>query len=73
MALAAQAGYEVVAAYLTRGEGGIPGASEEEAASIRTREALAACRVLPARAEFLGQVDGACEITPTSVYGWRIE
>ena len=65
MALAVQAGYEVVSAYLTRGEAGISGATHEEAAAIRMREALVACEILSARAEFLEQVDGACEITPT--------
>ncbi|MCD6287460.1 MAG: PIG-L family deacetylase [Anaerolineae bacterium] len=64
MALAAQAGCQVVSAYLTRGEAGISGVTHEEAAAIRTREALAACQILPARAEFLDQIDGACEITP---------
>lgn len=63
MALFAAAGHEVVAAYLTRGEAGIPGKTHEEAASIRTAEALKACKILNARAEFLGQVDGSTEIT----------
>jgi LmbE family N-acetylglucosaminyl deacetylase len=62
MALFANSGYEVVSAYLTRGEAGIEGKSHEEAARIRTAEALEACRILKARPEFLGQVDGSCEI-----------
>ena len=64
MALLAQAGHEVVAAYLTRGEVGIPGTSHEEAAVIRTAEALRACELLGARAVFLGQIDGQCEVNP---------
>jgi len=62
MALFARAGHEVVAAYLTRGEAGIEGKSHEEAARIRTAEALEACQLLKSRPEFLGQIDGACEI-----------
>jgi len=62
MALLAQAGHEVVAAYLTRGEAGIPGASYQEAAATRTTEALRACELLGARAVFLGQIDGQCEV-----------
>jgi LmbE family N-acetylglucosaminyl deacetylase len=63
MALFSAIGHEVVSAYLTRGEAGIPGKSHEEAASIRTAEALKACKILGARAEFLGQIDGSTEIT----------
>jgi LmbE family N-acetylglucosaminyl deacetylase len=63
MALFAAEGYEVVSAYLTRGEAGISGKSHEEAARIRTEEALKACKILNARAEFLGQTDGSTEIT----------
>ena len=62
MALFANAGHEVIAAYLTRGEGGIEGNSHEEAAQIRTGELMEACRILKARPEFLGQIDGSCEI-----------
>jgi len=62
MALYADAGHEVVSLYLTRGEAGIPGMSHEEAARVRTAEAEAACRILGARAAFLGQVDGATEV-----------
>lgn len=64
MALYSGAGHEVVSAYLTRGEAGIDGKSHDEAAKIRTEEALEACKILNARPEFLGQVDGSCEITP---------
>jgi LmbE family N-acetylglucosaminyl deacetylase len=62
MALFAAEGHEVVCAYLTKGEAGIEGKSHEEAAKIRTEEALKACNILNARAEFLGQIDGSCEI-----------
>jgi LmbE family N-acetylglucosaminyl deacetylase len=64
MALLAAAGHEVVAAYLTRGEAGIEGTSHDDAARIRTTEALEACRILEARAVFLGQIDARCEVSP---------
>jgi LmbE family N-acetylglucosaminyl deacetylase len=64
MALLATAGHDVVAAYLTRGEAGIEGTSHDDAARLRTAEALAACALLKIRAAFLGQIDGACEVTP---------
>ena len=63
MILFAQAGHEVVAAYLTRGEAGIPDAPAHAAARIRTAEAEAACGMTGARPVFLGQIDGACEVT----------
>jgi len=63
MALYSNSGHEVVSAYLTRGEAGIEGKSYEEAAKIRTAEALTACDILKVRPEFLGQIDGNCEIT----------
>jgi LmbE family N-acetylglucosaminyl deacetylase len=63
MALLSGAGHEVISVYLTRGEAGIEGKSHEEAAKIRTSEALSACAILKARPEFLGQTDGSCEIT----------
>jgi LmbE family N-acetylglucosaminyl deacetylase len=59
------AGHEVVSAYLTRGEAGISGISHEEAARIRTAEAERACGILSVRPVFLGQMDGATEVTPT--------
>jgi N-acetylglucosamine malate deacetylase 1 len=62
MARLADAGHDVVAAYLTRGEAGIAGVPAAEAARIRTAEAQQACRVVGARAIFLGQIDGACTI-----------
>lgn len=63
MALKANSGNEVVSVYLIRGEAGIEGKSYEESARIRTTEALAACWILKVRAEFIGQIDGNCEIT----------
>jgi LmbE family N-acetylglucosaminyl deacetylase len=62
MARLADLGHEVVAAYLTRGEAGIPGTEAAEAARIRTAEAERACEILGARPRFLGQVDGATEV-----------
>ena len=59
----AAAGYEVVSAYLTRGEAGIRGKTPDEAAAIRTKEALQACKIMQARPAFIGQIDGSCEIT----------
>lgn len=62
MALFANAGHKVVSAYLTLGEAGIEGKSHEEAARIRTAEIMEACLILNVRPEFLGQIDGSCEI-----------
>ncbi|MDR3260746.1 MAG: PIG-L family deacetylase [Tannerella sp.] len=64
MILYAAKGYEVVSAYLTRGEAGIRGKSHQEAANIRTKEAELACKIMNARSAFIGQIDGGCEITP---------
>lgn len=63
MALYSTLGREVVSVYLTRGEAGIEGKSHEESAQIRTAEALNACDILKVRPEFIGQIDGNCEIT----------
>ena len=63
MARYADLGHEVVALYLTRGEAGIPGKSNQEAARIRTDEAEKACAILKARAVFAGQIDGSSEVT----------
>jgi LmbE family N-acetylglucosaminyl deacetylase len=57
-------GHAVVCLYLTRGEAGIEGTSHAEAARKRTAEAERACAILGARPRFLGQVDGATEVTP---------
>ena len=56
-------GHNVTIIYLTRGEAGIPGKTHDEAAAIRTEEALKACRVLGASPVFAGQIDGSSEIT----------
>lgn len=63
MILLAQQGHEVVSAYLTRGEAGIQGKTYDEASQIRTNEALEACKMMNAKAVFIGQIDGSCEIT----------
>ena len=56
------AGHEVVAMYLTRGEAGIKGKSHEETARIRSAEAREACKILGARPVFVGQICSATEI-----------
>lgn len=63
MILLAEHGHEVISAYLTRGEAGISGKSHDEAAQIRTNEALNACKIMNAKAKFLSQIDGSTEIT----------
>lgn len=55
-------GHNVTIVYLTRGEAGIAGKTHEQAAQIRTGEALKACRILGAKPIFAGQIDGATEI-----------
>src|SRR5690242_1872275 len=42
----ASLGHDVAVIYLTRGEAGIAGKSHDEAAGIRTQEAVAACKIL---------------------------
>lgn len=54
----AAAGSNVTIIYLTRGEAGIPGKSHGEAADIRTKESLEACKILQTKAVFAGQIDG---------------
>ena len=55
-------GHNVTIIYLTRGEAGVSGKTHEEAARIRTGEALKACRILGAKPIFAGQIDGSSEI-----------
>jgi LmbE family N-acetylglucosaminyl deacetylase len=55
-------GHNVTIVYLTRGEAGITGKTHDEAARIRTEEAVKACRVLGATPMFAGQIDGSSEI-----------
>jgi LmbE family N-acetylglucosaminyl deacetylase len=52
------AGHPVTIIYLTRGEAGIPGKSHGDAAAIRSKEALEACKILGTKAVFAGQIDG---------------
>ena len=59
----AQIGHSVTVIYLTRGERGIRGKSDEEAARIRSAEAEAACQIMGAKPVFAGQVDGSTEFT----------
>jgi LmbE family N-acetylglucosaminyl deacetylase len=59
----AEAGHAVTVIYLTRGERGIQGKSDSDAAAIRTAECEAACKALGARAVFAGQIDGSTEVT----------
>jgi LmbE family N-acetylglucosaminyl deacetylase len=67
LAMYAAQGHRVTVVYLTRGERGIPGKSESEAAAIRTAEAESACKLLGAKAVFAGQIDGATELTRARV------
>lgn len=62
MRLLREAGWEVVAVYMTRGQAGITGKSHDEAAAIRTAEAEEACRILDVRPIFMTQIDGSAEI-----------
>jgi LmbE family N-acetylglucosaminyl deacetylase len=57
------AGHAATIVYLTRGERGIEGASDAEAATIRTAESEAACRIIGAKALFAGQINGDTEVT----------
>jgi len=50
-------GHDATIIYLTRGEAGIPGKSHDEAAAIRSKEAVEACKILNAKPVFAGQVD----------------
>ncbi|HEX5169750.1 MAG TPA: PIG-L deacetylase family protein [Cyclobacteriaceae bacterium] len=52
------AGHDVKVVYLTRGEAGIEGTSHSEAATIRSKEAEEACKILNVKTTFLGQIDG---------------
>src|SRR5881398_49925 len=52
---------------LTRGERGISGKSLDEAATIRSAECETACKIIGAKPEFFGQIDGATEVTQAHV------
>jgi len=54
----ASSGHDVTIIYLTRGEAGISGKTHDDAAAIRTNEAIAACKILNTQAVFAGQIDG---------------
>lgn len=62
MALLSAMGHEVISAYLTKGQAGIPGIKHSEAAEIRAKEALKACDILRVKAKFFEQIDGDCKI-----------
>ena len=51
-------GHQVTILYLTRGEAGVRGSDHATTARIRTAEAIAAARMLGARAVFANQIDG---------------
>ena len=58
-----KAGHEVTFMYFTNGDEGIVGKSHEEAASIRRKECLQACKVLGTKPLFVNQIDGESVIT----------
>jgi LmbE family N-acetylglucosaminyl deacetylase len=81
----AQLGHEVTCLYLTHGQAGVSGKTLEQAAEIRTAEAVNACKILGATPMFADQMDGATEgklpgsyrgrlmtfDKPRDVRGWR--
>lgn len=67
----ADEGYSVTIIYLTRGEAGIPGKSQQEAAAIRTAECEKACAILKARPVFAGQIDGDTELNAARYAAFR--
>jgi LmbE family N-acetylglucosaminyl deacetylase len=64
-------GHAVTVVYLTRGERGIAGKSLDEAATIRSGECAAACKIMGAKPVFFGQIDGATEVTRAHVDAMR--
>lgn len=62
MIILRQAGWDVASVYLTKGQAGIKGKSHNEAATIRTQEALNACKILDVRPIFMTLIDGNAEI-----------
>lgn len=62
MILMRQAGWDVVSVYMTKGHAGIKGKSHDEAAAIRTQEAINACKILDVRPVFMTQIDGDSEV-----------
>jgi LmbE family N-acetylglucosaminyl deacetylase len=71
MARYADAGHDVVALYLTRGEAGIAGTSHDDAARIRTAEAQRACQLLGATPRFFGQIDGDTHVDAAAYAAMR--
>ncbi len=63
----AEHGHAVTVIYLTRGERGIEGRSNDEAARIRSAECEAACKIIGAKAVFAGQIDGSADFTRARV------
>ncbi len=58
-------GHAITIIYLTTGEAGIEGKSNDKASSIRKEEAINACAVLNAKPVFAGQIDGDTVINNT--------
>jgi LmbE family N-acetylglucosaminyl deacetylase len=71
MARYADAGHDVVALYLTRGEAGIRRTSHDDAARIRTAEAQRACALLGATPRFFGQIDGDTHVDAAAYAAMR--
>jgi LmbE family N-acetylglucosaminyl deacetylase len=71
IALYSDAGHDVVALYLTRGEAGIQGTSHEDAARIRTVEAERAAAMLGAKPRFFGQIDGDTHVDKAAYAAMR--
>jgi LmbE family N-acetylglucosaminyl deacetylase len=67
LTLLADTGHHVKIVYLTRGEAGISGKTNDEAAAIRTAEAEAACKLIGAEPIFFGQVDGDTAFHPAAI------
>lgn len=61
--LLVKAGHEVTLMYFTNGDEGIAGKTHEEAAAIRKKESIEACKVLGAKHLFFNQIDGESIIT----------
>jgi LmbE family N-acetylglucosaminyl deacetylase len=62
-----KAGHAVTLMYLTTGEEGIENKTWEEAAAIRKKECIEACKVLGAKPLFVGQIDGESVLNNTEM------
>jgi LmbE family N-acetylglucosaminyl deacetylase len=71
MALCASLSHKVVALFLTRGEKGIGGKSDQETSAIRTAEAERSCEMLGAKPRFANQIDASTEINPSRYAEFR--